>query len=53
MRKKPANMPRGKSMNPEERVVESEARKESWLKKLLRTTRQDKGKPEPPKKPRQ
>ncbi|MBN1237090.1 MAG: hypothetical protein JXB36_01240 [Gammaproteobacteria bacterium] len=51
MKKKPANMPRGESMNPEERVVETEARKESWLKRLLRSARQDKGRPDPNRKP--
>jgi hypothetical protein len=51
MKKKPANMPRGESLNPEERVVESEARKESWLKKLIRNTRQSKGRPDPNRKP--
>lgn len=51
MKKKPANMPRGDSMNPEERGVEPAARKESWLKKLLRNTRESKGRPAPQRKP--
>jgi hypothetical protein len=50
VKKKPANMPRGKSMNPEERAVENDARRESWLTKILRNTRQSKGRPSPEKK---
>lgn len=51
MKKKPANMQRGKSMNPEERGVQSAVEKESWLKKIIRNTRQAKGRPEPKEKP--
>lgn len=50
MKRKPANLPRGDSMNPEERVVEQDARKESWLTKILRNTRQAKGRPQPDRK---
>ena len=51
MEKKPANMPRGPSMNPEERAVPASAQKESWLKKILRNARLAKGRPAPDKKP--
>ena len=47
MKRKPANLPKGKSMNPEERVVEREALKESWLTKLRRHARLTKGRPGP------
>lgn len=50
MKRKAANLPRGKSMNPEERVVEKDAETESWVTKLLRHARLAKGRPEPGKK---
>jgi hypothetical protein len=49
VKKKPANMPKGESMNPEERAVESDARRESWLTKIIRNARQSKGRPAPKK----
>lgn len=51
MKKKAANLPRGESRNPEEKVVEPEARKESWLKRMLRNTREARGRPDPKRKP--
>ena len=47
MTEKPANRPRGESMNPEERVVEQAASKESWVTKLRRHARLAKGRPAP------
>jgi hypothetical protein len=52
VKRKPANLPRGKSMNPEERAVEEDARKETWLTKILRNTRLAKGRPAPDRKSR-
>lgn len=34
-------------MNPEERAVEQDARRESWLTKILRNTRLSRGRPSP------
>ncbi len=48
--KKAANRERGDSMNPEERVVEDEARRESWVKKVRRTLRLSRAKPDPARK---
>src|SRR5690606_31881011 len=50
MKRKPANLPRGDSMNAEERAVEQDARRESWLTKILRNTRLAKGRPPPRKR---
>lgn len=49
MKRKPANLPRGQSMNPEERGVEQDAMRESWVTKLLRHARLAKGRPAPDK----
>jgi len=50
MKRKPANLPRGESMNPEERAVEEDARRESWVTKMLRHARLAKGRPDPERK---
>ncbi len=47
MKRKPANLPRGRSMHPEERAVERDAAGESWLTKILRHARLTKGRPAP------
>jgi len=50
MKRKPGNLPRGESMNPEERGVEQDAVKESWLTKIRRHARLAKGRPAPERK---
>lgn len=52
MKRKPANLPRGQSMNPEERAVEEDARREPWLTKILRHARLAKGRPATDESPR-
>lgn len=47
MKRKAANLPQGQSMNPVERVVEREARRESWVTKILRHARLATGRPPP------
>lgn len=47
MKRKPANLPHGQSMNPQERVVEKEAKRESWLRKILRNTKEARARPAP------